>query len=653
MGGVFGSQARRSEVTRVYEASTLLHLIGADQPQRLIRHARLKKADDRHGIPAKQGQVLLVFDGCLDLYQNDVKVQSIRASLHKDTVVSSAAGLETGPAHTKLGRFTITASMLYDENGVIQTDEILIYWKSATELVCRYSCQTGGDEVILKSVLADRVTVQGRTRFLTLPATDLGVTSSTSPSLNALTNADLLDLLGSIPFFANIPKEKLAMLTDMSTIRVYPSNCIIFREDEGMSTQMFVTLAGTLDVWSTRASTPLATLGAGSFFGEMALLINIPRAATVKAKESCMLMSIEKESFHELLDKAPDVKKNVYTLLKERLWVKGLMSGVVPFFSSIPIDRMLQFSHIMDISDSVHRGDLVMDQESGEARFAFLVFGALEITSSELKKGGVHQDHSIFLTPGCYFGPFTFQRLAIQKGKVLARSPCVLLSCPFEEVLQLFREFPQVAAEANIAWFGERCDLASVMCHTVLTQRYQAFLAAEHSEENFAFCMDVEKFRTAAGEERNSVAQHIREQYIQSDAPREVNLPAVIRDSIIEKLKRLTPPDVLPTNFYDHAWDEIMHLMTKDSFPRFKKSPLFQSVLDTLDPHLNRKGSKLVDACHIFRDSLHSMKTGQVESVAVQRLNRMLSSIRRSQNRHQAVVGSAIISGLTKVRVEG
>lgn len=650
MGGVFGSQARHAEITRIYEASTLLHLIGADQPHKVIRHARLKKADDRHGIEVKQGQVLLVFEGCIDLFQNGTKVQSIRARLQPNSFPAAA---DTGPGQTKHGRYTVTASMLYDENGIIQTDEILIYWKSAAELVCRYSCQTGGEEVILKSVIADRVTVQERARYLALPTADVGAKNSGAPSLNALTNADLLELLAGIPFFANIPKDRLALLTDMSTIRVYPSNCVIFREDEGMSTQMFVTLAGTLDVWSTRANTPLATLGAGSFFGEMALLINIPRAATVKAKESCMLMSIEKDSFHELLDKAPEVKENVYKLLKERLWMKALMSGVIPYFNSIPLPQMVQFSHEMDINDQVHKGDIVMDQEYGEPRFAFLVYGALEITSHELKKGGIHREHSVFLTPGCYFGPFTFQRLNVQRGKVFARSPGVIMSCPFEKVMDLFREFPHVAAEANIAWFGERCDLASVLRHTVLTERYQAFLQAEHSDENFSFCMDVEKFRAALGGERNMIAQHIHQQYIKGDAPKEVNLPAIIRDAVVDKLKKLAHEEILPTNFYDPAWDEIMCLMMKDSFPRFKKSPLFQSVLDTLDPHLNRKGSKLMEACQIFRESLHVMKPGQVENVAVMRLNRMLSSIRKSQNRHQAVVGSAIISDITKVRVEG
>lgn len=653
MGGVFGSQARHAEISRVYEASTLLHLIGADQPQKVIRHARLRIADDRHMIQIKQDQVLLVFEGCLELFQNDAKMQTIRARRQQSNTASTANTPDTGPAQTKHGLYTASTSMLYDENGVVQTDEILIYRKSATELVCRFSCQTGGEEVVLKSAIADRVAIQERTRYLVLQVGDIGAKASGTTTLSALRNADLLELLAGIPFFSNIPKPQLAILTDLSTIRVYPNNCIIFREDDGMSTQMFVTLAGSLEVSSTRAAAPLATLGAGSFFGEMALLVNIPRAATVRAKESCMLMSIEKDSFHELLDKSPEVKESVYKLLKERLWTKALMSGVIPYFSTIPLERMEEFSHAMDINDQLHKGDVVMDQEFGEPRFAFLVYGALEITSNEFKRGGIHRERSVFLTPGCYCGPFTFQRLGIQQGKVFARSPGVILSCSYEKVLDLFREFPHVAAEANIAWFGERCDLASVLRHKVLTQRYQSFLEAEHSDENFSFCMAVDKFRTCPAEERNPLAQHMREHYIQSDSPKEVNLPAVIHDAIIDKLTQLEPGEIVPANFFDGAWDEIMRLMTKDSFPRFKKSHLFQSVLDTLDPHMNRKGSKIMEACQHFRESLHAMKPGQVENMALQRLNRMLSTIRKSHSRHQAVLGSAIMSDLTKVRVEG
>ncbi|GMF29775.1 unnamed protein product [Phytophthora lilii] len=536
----------------------------------------------------------------------------------------------------------------FEDSEVLLTSEVFLFWKSDKEIVCRYVTEGGGDEVVLQSTMCARVELQNLSRYLLLPPHSLPDASEgrKDSSLNALTNADFVRLLGTIPFFANLPKDKLSMLTEMSTIRVYPSNSVIFREDEGISTQMFVTLAGSVEVTSSRATGPLAKLEAGSFFGEMSLLINIPRAATVKAIESCMLMSIEKKAFHALLDQCPDVRVSVNKLLKERLLLKAILSGVLPFFESIPSERMIHFSHELDIEDQVHKGDIVLRQQdehvTHESKFVFLVYGALEITSKHRKPSKIGHDNTVFLTPGCYLGPFTFERMNLRKGKVFARSAAVLLTCSFSKVLKLFDEYPSAGAAANIAWFGERCDFASVLRHGVLTQRFQAFLEAEHSDENFLFFLDVEKFRVIEeDDERREMARHIRERYIQSDAPKEVNLPAGIRDGLLEELSKITPTDIVEVTFFDEACDEIMRLMVKDSFPRFKKSLHFQNVVDTLDPHTSRKGSKLVAACHHFRDSLQVLRPGHVDMKHMQ-LERMMSTIQKSQARSKVSAGLAI-----------
>lgn len=643
MGSVFGTQTR-NEIRDVYDESTLLQLLGTDQRQKLIQHAQLKRADDNHPIQAVAGRVLLIFDGSIDLYQDNVLIRSIRA--HR-------TGTDTRNSRTStVTRYSVSEKRPFDNKKVTLTDEILIYWKSENELLCRYAFQVGGEEVILKSLVCTSITVQERTRYLSISIKHLTAKGSKVSPLNALTNSDLIEVLAGIPFFADIPRDKLIALTELSTIRVYPNECVIFREDEGVSTQMFVTLAGSLEVSSSRASAPLAKLEAGSFFGEMSLLINIPRAATVTAMESCMLMSIEKHAFHVFLDKSPEVKASVYKLLKERLLVKALMSGVLPYLNSVLLPRMIEFCSDLIIEDQIHKGDIVGEQDSSDPRFGLLVYGALEITTMQHKWNGVHRDHSVFLTPGCYFGPFTFVRLNCHNGKIYARSPVVLLSCPYDKCQKLLNEFPHVAAEANIAWYGEQCDLASVLRHKVLTERFRGFLEAEHSDENFTFYLDVDKFRDTKDEDRNHLAIYIRERYIQPDSIKEVNLPANIRDTIIERLSKLAPEEIVPTTFFDAAWEEIMRLMTKDSFPRFKKSPLFQNILDTLDPHLNRKGSKLMDACHAFRDSLNVVRPEHVESIAVSRLNQMLTTIRKSQVQHSVIVNGAIMSRIAKVRVE-
>lgn len=519
-------------------------------------------------------------------------------------------------------------------------------------------------------MLCNRVELRARSRFLTLASKYLlSPKGEPVPTLNALTNTDLIGALAGVPFFAGLPNDKLEILTEMSAIRVYPSNCVIFREDEGMNTQMFITLAGALEVTSSRASAPLARLEPGSFFGEMSLLINIPRAAAVRAVENCMLLSVEKKSFHALLERSPELRLSVNKLLKERLLLKAMASGVLPYFSSVPLARIIELSHGMDIDDQIRKGDCVLDQQADDPRFFFLVYGALEISSAgylNQPRDRGNRDNAVFLTPGCYLGPFTFQRLSMRRDKVYARTPVVVLSCPFERILELFREYPDVAAAANIAWFGERCDLASVLRHALLTQRFQAFLEAEHSDENFLFCLDVERFRAASSdgeatmgdEGRRRLAKHIYERYIQANASKEINLPSNVRAAIVASVGKLGDADDPGVSLFDAAWDEIMRLMTKDSFPRFKKSPMFQSVLDSLDPLAGRKGSKVLDACHAFRDSLHDLRPGQIENVKSNQLNRMMSTIRKSHARHQqqqrnqVAARSMTVSNLQKLQEE-
>lgn len=630
--------------------------MGPDKVDMIVKHAHVYRADgnsdggpthihNSHSSIGRIGQIALVFDGAVDLYSNGRKVLTVHSRMPLDN--GTAVSIIERPrdsryAHSGKDEDPGANDRTTSSGGAVQTDEALLYWKSHTEIVCRYALETGGDEFILKSVLCDRVELRARSRFMTLASKYLlSPKGDPVPTLNALTNTDLIGALSGVPFFAGLPNDKLEILTEMSAIRVYPSNCIIFREDEGMSTQMFITLAGSLEVTSSRASAPLARLEAGSFFGEMSLLINIPRAATVRAIENCMLLSVEKKSFHTLLAKSPDLRESVNKLLKERLMLKAMASGVLPYFSSVPLSRIVELSYGMEIDDQIRKGDCVLDQQTDDPRFFFLVYGALEILSSGFNnpvKDKGSRDNAVYLTPGCYMGPFTFQRLNMRRGKVYARTPAVVLSCPFERILELFREYPDVAAAANIAWFGERCDLASVLRHALLTQRFQAFLEAEHSDENFLFILDVERFRGVGSggvEERRRQAKHILERYIQSNSPKEINIPSSVRASVTTTLTNLVEGEDPGSLLFDAACDEIMHLMTKDSFPRFKKSAQFQSVLDSLDPLAGRKGSKVLESCHTFRDSLHDLRPGQIENVKSSQLNRMMSTIRRSHARHQ------------------
>jgi CRP-like cAMP-binding protein len=63
---------------------------------------------------------------------------------------------------------------------------------------------------------------------------------------------------------------------------------------------------------------PVATLGPGKFFGEMALLTGEVRKATVRAKTECELLVIAHNAFHESLASVPGVVEKMSDLLASR-----------------------------------------------------------------------------------------------------------------------------------------------------------------------------------------------------------------------------------------------------------------------------------------------------------------------------------------------
>ncbi|NXT59925.1 RGS8 protein, partial [Chaetops frenatus] len=111
---------------------------------------------------------------------------------------------------------------------------------------------------------------------------------------------------------------------------------------------------------------------------------------------------------------------------------------------------------------------------------------------------------------------------------------------------------------------------------------FRAFLKTEFSEENLEFwlaCEDFKKTRSAA--KLASKAQRIFEEFIDVQAPREVNIDFQTRE--------LTRRNVQEPSLscFDQAQGKVHSLMEKDSYPRFLRSKIYTDLLSQTQRRLS------------------------------------------------------------------
>ena len=124
------------------------------------------------------------------------------------------------------------------------------------------------------------------------------------------------DALGRCPFFADLSRDELRELAKVTEDMEVEEGKTLTREGAAGS-EFFVIVDG--DVSVTKEGSEIRTLGPGDFFGEISLLENRPRTATVTAKSRLRFFVLTRQAFRSLLDKQPELEAKVSGALEERL----------------------------------------------------------------------------------------------------------------------------------------------------------------------------------------------------------------------------------------------------------------------------------------------------------------------------------------------
>lgn len=108
----------------------------------------------------------------------------------------------------------------------------------------------------------------------------------------------MIEILKNISFFSGLSDGDLKVIAEKVQMDYFPADHIIFSEgDKGE--KMYIVKRGEVQV--SRANAVLAILKDNSFFGEMALVSDEPRNATVKTVTDVEVLIIDKNDFNHIL----------------------------------------------------------------------------------------------------------------------------------------------------------------------------------------------------------------------------------------------------------------------------------------------------------------------------------------------------------------
>jgi CRP/FNR family transcriptional regulator len=129
------------------------------------------------------------------------------------------------------------------------------------------------------------------------------------------------DTLAQVPLFSELNRKALRLLAKGTVTRQFASGDVIVQEGE-QAVGFFYLLSGGVEVVKgAEESNPkvLKTMGPGDFFGEMALLDNYLRSATVRALEDTECLQLWRWDFLYALRTNPQIAVEMLPVLSRRL----------------------------------------------------------------------------------------------------------------------------------------------------------------------------------------------------------------------------------------------------------------------------------------------------------------------------------------------
>ncbi len=123
------------------------------------------------------------------------------------------------------------------------------------------------------------------------------------------------------PLFVELAPEDLRSICQCGATKTYPKHSIVMNEGD-LSDTLYIILSGKVKVYVSEADgreVTLSILGPGKFFGELALIDESPRSASVSTLETTSLSLVSKAAFEQCIKKDPEIALKLMRVLAQRI----------------------------------------------------------------------------------------------------------------------------------------------------------------------------------------------------------------------------------------------------------------------------------------------------------------------------------------------
>ena len=238
------------------------------------------------------------------------------------------------------------------------------------------------------------------------------------------------------PLFADLPARVLEGLVDRMELLAFEAGDVIVREGEP-GTRMFVISEGEVVV--DTAGVELSRLGSSAFFGEISLITNLPRSATIRATAHVELLAMDGEVIRAAAAERPDLVTIMLKFVRDRLIDRVARTSAL--FGPFTDDERAALAHRFELVEVVPDVELIVQGARADGLYIMLA-GGVDV---------VRADRTIAeLTTGDVFGEMSLMSGGGSTATVRTTTRVLALRLPAKIFQEVIMTHPQV-----LAYLGE------------------------------------------------------------------------------------------------------------------------------------------------------------------------------------------------------